>query len=136
MEQKILKGTVVFACGLNPHPVSKIEGIRSIRAGRVFMPAIFGKARYPNELREYDIDFPISVSDMDSQEKLEAVRAMYHKQLDNVFDAFIQKWEEVAKTIEEQGKPKTVREALKKVPDLTEEPKTAPEPTQEAVEPL
>lgn len=112
-----LKATVVFVCGLNPHPVTKIEGVHSTRVGRTFAPAVFGKARLPDNIREYEVDFPVSVADADSKERLEDLRKAFHERVDATFDAFLKRWEEASKLIEkrEDKKPRSVVEALKEM---------------------
>lgn len=108
-----IKATVIFACGLNPHPVTRIEGVRSARVGKMFAPSVHGKARLPDNFREYEVDFPISIADADSMTKLEEVRKAFHARLDSNFDAFIKRWEEASKMIEEKeaSKLKALKEA-------------------------
>ena len=110
-----LKATVVFVCGLNPHPVTKLEDVYSVRVGNVFAPALHGKARLPDNVREYEVDFPIAVADADSVERLEALRKAFHERIDQTFDAYLKKWEEASKMIEKrEGKAESLVDILKK----------------------
>jgi hypothetical protein len=116
-----LKATVVFVCGLNPHPVTKLEDVYSVRVGNVFAPALHGKARLPDNVREYEVDFPIAVADADSEERLEALRKAFHERIDQTFDAYLKKWEEASKMIEKrEGKTVSLAEALQKKKDEKE----------------
>lgn len=112
-----IKATVVFVCGLNPHPVTKLESVRSTRAGTAFVPSVCGKARLPDNVREYEVDFPIAVADVDSLEKFESLRQAFHARVDASFEAYLKRWEEVSKAVESREKKpmRTVVEALKEV---------------------
>lgn len=116
------KVTAAFVCGLNPHPVTKLEGVRSSRIGRVFAPCIYGKARLPDNVREYDLDFPITIADATSKEKLEELRKNFHTRIDQAFDAFLARWEEAAKMIaqRENKEPRTLKDALKEMKAVNE----------------
>jgi len=110
-----LKATVVFVCGLNPHPVTKLVDVNSVRVGNVFAPAVHGKARLPDNVREYEVDFPIAVADADSAERLEELRRAFHERIDHTFDAYLKKWEEASKMIEKrEGKTVSLADALRK----------------------
>lgn len=112
-----IKATAVFVCGLNPHPVTKLESVRSTRAGTSFVPSVCGKARLPDNVREYEVDFPISVADIDSEEKLESLRQAFHARIDATFEAYLKRWEEVSKAVESREKKslRPVVEALREV---------------------
>jgi len=114
-----LKATVVFVCGLNPHPVTKLVDVNSVRVGNVFAPAVHGKARLPDNVREYEVDFPIAVADADSAERLEELRKAFHERIDHTFDAYLKKWEEASKMIEKREAKSPV--VLKEVPKEGEE---------------
>lgn len=110
-----LKATVVFVCGLNPHPVTKLVDVNSVRVGNVFAPAVHGKARLPDNVREYEVDFPIAVADADSAERLEELRKAFHERIDHTFDAYLKKWQEASKMVEKrEGKTVSLADALKK----------------------
>jgi len=112
-----IKTTVIFVCGLNPHPVTKLDDVHSVRIGKMFVPAIHGKARLPDNVREYEVDFPITIADADTTEKFESLRKAFHERLDQSFDGYTKKWQEAASLIEQREKkaPRTITEALKEV---------------------
>jgi len=113
-----LKATAVFVCGLNPHPVTRLDDITSIRAGGMFVPAVHSRARLPDGVREYEVDFPIFVGDSDTLERFEKMRGDLHARIDRAFDAYIEKWREAKYQAEvKAGEPTSDAKSLK---DLVE----------------
>lgn len=104
-----LKATAVFVCGLNPHMITRLDDITSIRAGGMFVPALHSRARLPDGIREYEVDFPIFVADTDTTERFEKIRADFHMRVDRSFDAYIEKWKEAKAAAEAKDAKKVVK---------------------------
>jgi hypothetical protein len=111
------KATAVFVCGINPHPVTKLDGVHSARVGKMFAPCVYGKARLPDNVREYEVDFPISVADADSLEKLEELRKALHDRLDITFQAYIKKWEAASKILSARAEKAVIKEVTEENAD-------------------
>jgi hypothetical protein len=97
-----VKATIVFMCNLNPHPVTKFDCVHSVRAGKMYLPAVHGKARLPDDLREYEVDFPLSILDTDKEEGFNNARKFLHERVDEAFDRYLEKWKKVQQTLKDK----------------------------------
>jgi hypothetical protein len=93
--------------------ITRLDDITSIRAGGMFVPALHSRARLPDGIREYEVDFPIFVADTDSTERFEKLRAEIHMRVDRSFDAYIEKWKEAKKAAEDRDAKKVVKQGRK-----------------------
>lgn len=92
-----IKASIVFMCALSAQPVTKFEDVITVKTNSgLFLPAVAAKANY-DQNREVSVYFPIFSVDAVNSEKLEEVRAAFHKKIDDAFDAHKAAWEEMLK---------------------------------------
>lgn len=108
-----IKASISFSLSVNPHPITKIESILSVRSKTqmIFMPAVGAKAALPGTNQEYQLSIPIVIVDAISDTGFEEMRTLLHRRIDESFDNFKTKWEKSkdATTAEAETKTENIK---------------------------